>query len=104
MKIGIHHKGQVLYENIPARSTIKDLIHSLKINHPILFNEQKIKLYKDKKMRKKLKKENKLSNLILNMYESLEYSTAERCNILYCKTTYFNSLCNRIKLLFCKRK
>ena len=104
MKIIIHHNKTNLYEFLPVRSKIIDVIHSLKRNYPNLFDEKNLKLYKDKKFKKKIKKNEKLTNLILNLEDGLEYSTIENCNILYLKTTNQNSLWNRIKIPFKKKQ
>ena len=66
---------------MPTRSKIIDVIHSLKRNYPSLFDEKNLKLYKDKKFKKKIKKNEKLTNLILSLEDGLEYSTIENCNI-----------------------
>lgn len=104
MKIIIHHNKTNLYEFLPTRSKIIDVIHSLKRNYPSLFDEKNLKLYKDKKFKKKIKKNEKLTNLILSLEDGLEYSTIENCNILYLKTTNQNSLWNRIKIPFKKKE
>lgn len=104
MKIGIHHKGTIIYEYIPARSKIIHLLCSLKTNYPELFNDQKIRLYKDKNLKKKLNRNEKISTLIIKNDNGLEYSSTDKCNIFYTKITKQNNLWNRIKITFSKNK
>ena len=104
MKIIIHHNKNILFEFLPVRSKIIDIIHSLKRNYPNLFDDKNLKFYKDKKFKRKIKKDEKLTNLILNIHDGLEYSSIENCNILYLKTTNQNSLWNRIRIPFKKKQ
>ena len=104
MKIIIHHNNSNIYEFLPAKSKMIDIIHSLRRNYPNLFDEKNLQIYRDKKFKKKIKKNESLTSLILDLDNGLEYSTTENCNILYLKTTNQNSLWNRIKIPFKKKQ